>query len=314
MRILKLFGTSGNAVSKPVQAVRANISLASVSDAKHPPKVLNEISDPFNLQSPQFLQKIFTSLNIREKIVNRLMLKPSKEEYSHPSKSGLEYKDVFISTLDGESLHGYYLPSPETAPADKIMIFFHGYDKNVTSWFPACANIQRHVPINALIMDYRGYGKSTGTPSTKGLITDALATYNYLIENGFKGENISLYGQSLGSAVALELASRVKVRSLVVQSSYHSFKNLISYHHPFIPSFLIKNDLFNPTQLIKKINVPILIGHGAEDKISPVANGKLLYSLANEPKKLIVLERAGHGHLTKYLTEEYFESIKKLFL
>ncbi len=291
-------------------AIRPSVSLPQES-----------VNNTQQLQTPAknpFLKQAISYLDLRNKLINYLMFKPTDIEYSHPSKSNIQYKDVLVTTPDGETLHGYYLPCPvstgvESVPVNKIMLFLHGYDKNVTSWFAACTNLQKHVPINALIMDYRGYGQSTGTPSCKGLITDALAMYQHLINNGYKGEDISLYGQSLGSAVALELATRVKIQSIAIQSSYISLRNLLKYHQPYIPSIFIKNDLFNPSELIKKINVPILIGHGSEDKISPLGNAYKLFDLANEPKKLIILNGAGHGHLKNYLTEEYFETMKKLY-
>lgn len=241
---------------------------------------------------------------------NSLIFRPSKVNY-HKSLFPKHYKEVFIKTQDGETLHGYFIPA--SIKTDKVMLYLHGNDKNVSRWHLGPANIQDHVSVNALIVDYRGYGKSTGTPSYEGVINDALAMYQYLIDNGYKDEDISLYGRSLGGAVALELASRVKVRSVVVQSSFYSMSELIKEKNPALPKMLIPKDVFNSARSIKKINVPILISHGTNDNLVPIQHAHRLYADANEPKELIVLNGAGHEHLKKFFTREYFEALRKLF-
>ena len=145
------------------------------------------------------------------------------------------------------------------------------------------------------------------------MITDALSMYKYLINKGYKPENISLYGRSLGGAVALELASKVKVRSVVVQSSFSSLRDIMKYSHPYLPSILIDNKIFNSLERIKEINAPVLIAHGTNDDVVPVEQGCQLYNRANEPKKLIILPGAGHRHLKAFFNEEYYKILKEMF-
>ena len=257
-------------------------------------------------------KKLLEFLSFRERLTDYLVFVPEKKVASLPKESASIYEEVYVNTFDGEKLHGYFMPAKEKT--DKVMIYLQGRDENVSRWYLGPKNIQEHVPIDSLIVGYRGYGNSSGKPSCKGVITDALSMYQYLIDRGYKPENISLYGRSLGGAVALELASKVKVRSVVVQSSFSSLKDIMRYSHPYLPSILVDNKIFNSNERIKEINAPILICHGTSDDVVPVEQGCQLYNIANEPKKLIILPGAGHRHLKTFFNVEYFESLKALFL
>jgi len=183
--------------------------------------------------------RVLNPMNLIQNIHNTLIFYPSKEVYSSPQNDGINHKEVFIKTKDGETLHGYFLPSPH-GQTKKTIIYLHGNAENVSTWYEAPVEIQKHVPVNALIVDYRGYGKSTGSPSIEGVVTDAQAMYEYLLlKEGFKGEDISIYGRSIGGAIGLELASRVKVKSIVVQSSFTSLVDIAKELYPFIPKVIV---------------------------------------------------------------------------
>ena len=257
-------------------------------------------------------------MEILENIHNSLIFYPSKEFISSPGQDGIEHEEVFIKTSDGEKLHGYFLPASIKAglkPAStKIVIYLHGNAQNVSAWYLAPVEIQKHVPVNFLLVDYRGYGKSTGNPSIEGVITDAQAMYKYLLDKGYKSENVSIYGRSIGGAIALELGSQEKVKSIVIQSSFTSLKEIAKELFPFIPNNLVKNDFWNSQELIQKIKIPLLISHGDRDEIVPISHSYKLYELANEPKKLIVLKGATHNDISSYFNDEYFKTLKELFL
>lgn len=253
-----------------------------------------------------------SSWNPLDWLRDNLIFIPSKKVYSLPQEKGIKHEEVFIDTHDGEKLHGYFLPAKKET--NKVVIFLHGHDLNVSRWFLAPVHLQEQVDVNFLVVDYRGYGKSSGKPTSKGLVIDSLAMYEYLKDKGYKSEDISVYGRSLGGGVALELASRVQVKSVIVQSSFSSMKEVIKFHLPYLPSFLIRNNLFNSEELIKKINAPVLISHGTMDERIPIEQVLRLYGSANEPKKLVLLPGAGHEHLKDFYTEEYFSALKELFL
>lgn len=247
-----------------------------------------------------------------EQLHNSLIFFPSKVLISSPDQEGIKHEEVFIKTEDNETLHGYFFPSKEHT--DKVVLYLHGNGDNVGGWYAGPVHIQNHMSINALLIDYRGYGKSTGKPTISGVIKDAFAMYKYLIDRGYKRENISLYGRSLGGAVALELANKEKVRSIVLQSSFTSLRDVARDLYPYVPSFVIENKLLNSASLIKNIHVPVLIGHGSNDEMIPVNHAHRLYELANEPKKLIIQKGADHNGVGNYFDDEYLTELRKLFL
>lgn len=241
-----------------------------------------------------------------------LIFAPTREIYSSPKDEGLPYEEVYIKTSDGETLYGYYLPVKEKT--NKVVIYLHGNAQNVGDWYPAVLEIQRYVPVNFLLIDYRGYGKSTGKPSVEGTVIDAQAMYKYLLDKGFKAGDISLYGRSIGGAIALELAVKDKVKGTVVQSSFTSLKDIAKYLYPWLPQIVIRNNIWNSKELIKKINCPVLISHGDKDEVVPQEHSYKLFEAANEQKKLIILKGAAHNDISSYFNEEYFNTLKKLFL
>ena len=251
-------------------------------------------------------------MDILDTLHNSLLFYPTKEFFSSPAQEGIIYEEVFLETLDGQELYGYFLPA--RSQTSKTVIYLHGNAENVSIWYTACTEIQKQVLANFLIVDYRGYGKSTGKPTIEGVILDAQAMYKFLIDRGYNADDISLYGRSIGGAIAIELATREKVRSVVVQSSFTSLKEIAKELYPFVPEVLVKNNYWNSVEQIKKINIPVLISHGDKDEIIPVSHSHKLYESANDPKKLIILRGATHNEISNYLNEEYFEVLTELFI
>lgn len=250
-------------------------------------------------------------MNFIEDLHNNFIFYPTKEIFSNPSRTGISYEEVFIDTEDGEKLYGYFLPAKNKT--DKVIIYLHGNAQNVGDWWLASAEIQKHMNVNALIVDYRGYGKSTGSPSVVGVNHDAAAMYKYLISRDFKPENISIYGRSMGGAVGIELATKVQIKSITVQSSFLSLRKIAKDLYPMIPEMFIQEKHWNSEKFIKNIKVPILISHGDKDEIVSVSHSHELFKLANEPKKLIILKNATHNDISSYFTKEYFQELTSLF-
>ena len=251
-------------------------------------------------------------MDLIDALHNTLIFYPTKDFYSSPANDGIPHEEVYIKTSGGETLHGYFLPRGEKT--NKVMLYLHGNAQNVSTWYLAPVEIQKHVPVNALLVDYRGYGKSTGKPTIEGVINDAVAMYDYLIQRGYKAENISLYGRSIGGAIALELANKVKVKSIVLQSTFTSLKDIAKEIYPVVPETLIKKNYWDSKELIKNIKCPALISHGDKDEIVSVRHSYKLYELANEPKKLIILKGATHNDISSYLNDEYFKTLREMFI
>ena len=247
-------------------------------------------------------------MNPIDALYSNLIFFPSKELCSCPASEGIPHEEIFIETPDAERLHGYFFPSFEKT--SKVLLYLHGNGDNVGGWYPAPVGIQKHIPVNALLVDYRGYGKSTGKPTIEGVIKDAFAMYEYLIQRGYKGGDISLYGRSLGGGIALEVATKKKIHSIILQSTFTSLRDIAKDLYPTIPGFLIKNGLLNSIELIKKINIPVFISHGSKDEIISVKHSYKLFETAKEPKKLLILQGADHNAVGSYFNDEYFEILK----
>ncbi len=258
------------------------------------------------------------NMNIIDELHNKLIFYPSKEFYSSPEVDGIPYEEVFIKTPDKQTLHGYFFPAVidgiKPVSCNKVVLYLHGNGQNVSTWYMAAAELQANIPVNILLVDYRGYGKSTGFPSINGVNIDAHSMYQYLVQRGFNPENISIYGRSIGGAIGLELAGRERIKSIVVQSSFSSLKDIAKEVYPILPDFLIKNNSWNSIETIKILKCPVLISHGDKDDMIPVHHAYKLYDAANEPKKLVILNSADHNDLSSCFTSEYFNALKELFL
>ena len=148
-----------------------------------------------------------------------------------------------------------------------------------------------------MIIDYRGYGKSEGTPSEDGLYADARAAYDWLIQRGVAPERIVLYGESLGAAVAIELAVRVPVGKLIVQGAFTNIKEMSGRVIPLIPVHWMMRHNYDNLAKVSRIAVPKLHIHGTEDEVIPFDQGRRLFEAAAEPKEFYEVSGAGHNDL-----------------
>lgn len=200
-----------------------------------------------------------------------------------------------IITSDGERLAAWHKSPPNGRP---IVVFFHG---------SADAPDLRAVRFLALLSAefgilapyFRGYGKSTGTPSERGLQLDAEAIYRFC-KTRYRPEQIVLWGFSLGSAVAVSLASRKAIAALVLESSFASLSDVAEHWFPLLPSRHILRDRFRAVDAIKSVQAPILMLHGGADRDIPLELGKRLFESAPNPKQFVVLEAGGHDDLDRY--------------
>lgn len=200
-----------------------------------------------------------------------------------------------IETTDGERLEAWHKPPAEGRP---IVIFFHG---------SADSPNQRSVRFLALLSaqfgimapHFRGYGRSTGTPSENGLLLDAEAAYRFC-KTRYRPEQIVLWGFSLGSAVAVALASKKKVAALVLEAAFTSLTDVVRHWIPFLPVQLILRDRFQADQAIRSVTTPILMIHGGTDRDIPLDLGKRLFESAPGPKEFTQLDAGGHDDLDKH--------------
>ena len=220
-------------------------------------------------------------------------------------------EDVWIKLSDGTRLHGWMVRAESPAPHATV-IYFHGNGGNLsyTGWLGE-ALAKRGFDV--LLFDYRGYGRSGGQVSDeRGLHADADAAYDYLVkERGVSPAQLVLYGQSLGTAAAADLASRKECGALILESGFSSASDMGAVVFPWLPRFvgrLAKNKL-DSVRKLQTVNCPVLVAHGGRDEIIPVAQGRALYAAAREPKRLIIVERAGHNDLVSTGGSDYLNSV-----
>lgn len=216
---------------------------------------------------------------------------PARALVTTPASYGLAYENVRFDTEDGVSLHGWFLPVPG---ATRTVLFFHGNAGNISHRLDSLAVFVR-LGLQVLIIDYRGYGESSGKPSEAGTYRDATAAWHYLtVTRGMAGEDIVLFGRSLGGAVAVELAGRVDAGALIVESSFTSVPEMAAKLYPFLPVRWLARLRYPSLERIGGVQCPVLVLHSRNDEIIPFSHGQSLYQAAAQPKAFFVMN-GGHN-------------------
>jgi fermentation-respiration switch protein FrsA (DUF1100 family) len=219
---------------------------------------------------------------------------PTREVVGTPAQIGLAYEDVFPVAEDGVKLHGWYIASPG---AGVTLLLFHGNAGNIGHRLP-WLELLRPLQANILIIDYRGYGRSEGQPFEEGLYRDARAAHSWWSQRyAGKADSLVLVGESLGGAVAVELATRVPVTALILQSTFTSAWDMAKTIMPIGLLQPLTGIRFDSAARILRITCPKLIIHGDRDDIVPFRLGKKLYDLAPAPKQFFEVPGAAHNDL-----------------
>jgi uncharacterized protein len=216
---------------------------------------------------------------------------PGRQLAATPAAIGLDYEDLRIATADGEELHAWFIPAREERG---VLLFFHGNAGNISHRLESL-RIFNGLALSVLILDYRGYGQSTGSPTEEGTYEDARAAWRYLVEErGVPGERIVLFGRSLGGAVATWLAAEHRPRGLIVESTFRSVPEVAAELYWFLPVRALARIEYPVEELIARVEAPLLIVHSRDDEIIPFHHGEALYRAANPPKQMLVLS-GGHN-------------------
>lgn len=203
---------------------------------------------------------------------------------------------VWFNSGDGTRLNGWFFES-QTKPAAATIIFCHGNGGNISSVGWMGQRFAKH-GFNVLLFDYRGYGASEGVVADEsGLYADGDAAVAYVVKNkGVRPEQILLYGHSLGTTVAADVASRGTYGAVVLESGLSSASSVAATALPWLPAWLhfLGRNRFESARKLASVKSPILIAHGDPDKTIPTDEGRRLFAAANEPKKLMIVPGAGH--------------------
>jgi len=216
---------------------------------------------------------------------------PGRELDTTPMSLGLEYEDAWINTEDGERLHGWFIPTDDDR-ARGALLFFHGNAGNISHRMESVLIFNR-LGLDVLIVDYRGYGQSSGKPGEQGTYLDARAAWNYLVEQrGIAPHRTVIFGRSLGGAVGAWLASQpdVKPAGVIIESCFSSGLDMGRQLYPVLPVRLITRIGYPVREYVTKIRAPVLVAHSLHDEIIPFSMGQTIFDAAPEPKSFLELE------------------------
>lgn len=218
---------------------------------------------------------------------------PYPEGNWHPA--GLRFEDVDFTSADGTPLHGWYVPHEKARGA---VLFCHGNAGNVTHRAEILARLHDVSRVTVFIFDYRGYGKSNGKPNEAGVLADARAARDWLARReGVAPERLILMGESIGGAVAVDVAAEKGARGLILESTFANLRDVAAYHFPWLPVRLLMHTRLDSLSKIKKYHGPLLQSHGDRDTIVPYRFGQRLFEAANEPKQFITFRGGDHNDL-----------------
>jgi uncharacterized protein len=210
--------------------------------------------------------------------------------------AALGVREIAIRTADGLSLLSWYLPPRDGRP---VIAYFHGngghigYRAERLRWFARTG-------YGVLMAEYRGYGGNPGTPSERGLVADGAAVLDFLGGEGMTPNQLVIYGESLGSGVAVPLATQREVAGVILEAPFTSVAEVAQHHYSFIPASALLRDRFDSLARIGDVKAPILVLHGERDRIVPVRFGRALFDAAPQPKELWLAPEAGHEDLVRY--------------
>jgi fermentation-respiration switch protein FrsA (DUF1100 family) len=245
-----------------------------------------------------------------ESMVNRFIYYPEPDWIVTPDRLGMEAEEVYLTPEPGVQLHAWFFPHPSPLAS---LLFCHGNAGNASHRLENVFYLLQS-GFQVLLFDYRGYGHSSGQPSEAGLYRDAFAAWSYLAARaGNLGAPLVIFGRSLGGAVAVDLATRLKGErrdagvGLIVESTFTSIRTLARLIFPLpLPELPVKYDSLAKIGQIQK---PLLAIHGEEDELIPFADGRRLFDAAPEPKTWFPIPRASHNDTYIVGGEAYFRRL-----
>jgi len=228
-----------------------------------------------------------------------------REVYSTPREHGMDYETLTLDTPDGEKLDAWFVPAPQ---AQGAVLILHGNAGNLSHRMDSVVMFYR-LGYTVLIFDYRGYGRSSGKPSEAGLHLDAETAWVYLTRaRGFAPENIVLFGESLGGALAAHLAATQRPGALVLSSVFTSVPDLAADLYPWLPARWLARLRYDTRAALALAHCPVLVAHSQEDEIIPYRHGQELFAAAPEPKVFLELA-GGHNDGFIFVREQWVEAL-----
>lgn len=242
----------------------------------------------------------------------RMMFFPEATIRNTPADVGLSYEDIWLETTNGQ-VHGWWIDNRSNLDEQiPVILFFHG---NASNLGDMVSRIQQFNDwgYSTLFIDYRGYGRSSGPfPNEQRVYEDAEVAWQYLIQQQVSAERIAIYGQSIGGAIAINLAANhPDAAALIVESSFTSMQAMVAHAKslPLIPVNRLLTQRFESLEKVKSLQVPALFIHGSDDEIVPELMGQSLYAATPEDKSYLLVEGAGHSGLPGVDSDLYSRTV-----
>ena len=238
-----------------------------------------------------------------------LLYHPFENNYS-TDQANFSYKEVFIPSSNGNNLKGWF--HIKNLDEKKTLIFFHGNAGDLTNRIYKL-NLIKDFDINFLIVAYRGFSGNKGKPTEMGLYQDAKSALNWLKNQKINDDQIIIYGESLGTAISIEVAQNREFAGIILESPFTSMVEAGKFYYPYLPVSLLLKDRYETIKKLENINSPILVMHGKKDKIVPFHMGKQVFEKANKPKFSYFPDNDDHmmdyNNILLKTLERFFKSI-----
>lgn len=236
----------------------------------------------------------------------RVAFFPTPGEDTVPSAAGLPFEAFTINTADGERLRAWLLPNPH---ARATIVYFHGNGGNLSVWLPILAGIQRQ-GFAIVAFDYRGYGASTGRPTERGLYRDVDAVVERMSHLARPDLPLVYWGRSLGTPMAAYAATRRRPDRLILEAGFPSVRSVLRGSLPLTVLSLFSSYRFPTAEYARRAGCPVLVLHGGDDHVIPIANGRALFDALSQPKQFLVVSGADHNDVAPSDPDAYWSAIR----
>ena len=226
-----------------------------------------------------------------------LLYVPNIDKYSD-EELVINVDEGFIENSDGNKLRSVFFKNPNNT--NNTLLMFHGNAGPIENRFYKLNKLSKYNQ-NILLISWRSYSGNEGKPTEKGLYDDAMSAIKWLQTKGYKKEEIIIYGESLGTAVSIEIVQNEPFKGLILEAPFTSMVDAAKYHYPYLPVSWMLKDRYLSKDKIQNINIPLFVMHAKGDTIVPFWMGERIFELANKPKMNYFIEE--NEHLVTYNEE-----------